>query len=206
MCDTAEKRWFSQSEQTALKPGAYVWCLHRRAAPRYSDHALPSDLLAPCYAACHRTSIPPLECSLPKWLDGYIFGGAYADTTPAWYTDVGRPIVISVFLNTVITHAKVRRGAGERVCVCGLLGKAPCRWADSGLPVRCVLGVVRAESWCVSACMCLRASVSRSLLFSNVFVFAFSVASKSSFVWLAAQTRPNRRLMTGHPLSPSHSF
>eukprot|EP00198_Chlamydomonas_reinhardtii_P003565 XP_001692901.1 predicted protein [Chlamydomonas reinhardtii] len=48
-----------------------------------------------------------LANTLIQWLDGYIFGGAYADTTPAWYTDVGRPIVISVFLNTVITHAKI---------------------------------------------------------------------------------------------------
>ncbi|KAG2438791.1 hypothetical protein HXX76_005332 [Chlamydomonas incerta] len=51
--------------------------------------------------------LPGPAAALPHWLKGYIFGGAYADTTPAWYTDVGRPIVISVFLNTVITHAKI---------------------------------------------------------------------------------------------------
>ncbi|KAG2453353.1 hypothetical protein HYH02_001577 [Chlamydomonas schloesseri] len=51
--------------------------------------------------------LPGPAAALPTWLDGYIFGGKYADTTPAWYTDVGRPIVISVFLNTIITHAKI---------------------------------------------------------------------------------------------------
>ncbi|PNH07275.1 hypothetical protein TSOC_006291 [Tetrabaena socialis] len=40
-------------------------------------------------------------------LRGYIFSGTYADTTPDWFHDVGRPIVISIFVNTCIMHFKV---------------------------------------------------------------------------------------------------
>ncbi|GIM14317.1 hypothetical protein Vretimale_17200 [Volvox reticuliferus] len=42
-----------------------------------------------------------------SFLDGYIFTGSFADTTPNWYHDVCRPITISLFLTTVIVHLKI---------------------------------------------------------------------------------------------------
>ncbi|KAG2489932.1 hypothetical protein HYH03_011565 [Edaphochlamys debaryana] len=40
-------------------------------------------------------------------LDRYIFNGGFGDTTPNWYGDVGRPIVIAIFLTTLIIHLKI---------------------------------------------------------------------------------------------------
>ncbi|GIL60748.1 hypothetical protein Vafri_15275 [Volvox africanus] len=42
-----------------------------------------------------------------SFLDGYVFTGSFADTTPNWYHDVCRPITISLFLTTVIVHLKI---------------------------------------------------------------------------------------------------
>lgn len=48
-----------------------------------------------------------------SFLEGVVFTGVYSDTTPRWYRDVGRPIVISMFLNTLLLHAQVGRLSGE---------------------------------------------------------------------------------------------
>ncbi len=51
---------------------------------------------------------PPSQCSVSgSFLEGVVFTGVYSDTTPRWYRDVGRPIVISMFINTLLLHAQV---------------------------------------------------------------------------------------------------
>ncbi|GFR42972.1 hypothetical protein Agub_g3971 [Astrephomene gubernaculifera] len=49
----------------------------------------------------------PAKSVSGSFLAGYIFAGSYADTTPNWFHDVGRPIVISIAVNTAILHIKV---------------------------------------------------------------------------------------------------